>query len=62
MSSKDSILLDKYAKLNDLTKKTAAKKILHDFLAANVTMPEEVSGNQLDLFTPRETDIFDFTN
>ncbi|MCQ2327284.1 MAG: hypothetical protein MJZ71_06935 [Bacteroidales bacterium] len=60
LSSKDFILLERYAKLNSLTEKTAAKKILKEFLANNVTMPEDELENQLSLFDPIETDIFDF--
>ncbi|MBR1627150.1 MAG: hypothetical protein IJ681_08415 [Bacteroidales bacterium] len=62
LNRKDLVLLDRYARLNDMTKKTAAKKILKDFLAANVSEPEDVSKSQLDLFSSRETDLFDFTN
>ena len=62
LNRKDLILLDRYARLNDMTKKKAAKKILKDFLAANVSEPEDVSESQLDLFSSRETDLFDFTN
>lgn len=52
--------MERYAKLNSLTEKTAAKKILKEFLANNVTMPEDELENQLSLFDPIETDIFDF--
>lgn len=61
LNKKDAFLLDRYAKLNSLTDKTAAKKIIKEFLAANVTMPEQVAENQLDLFACRETDLFDYT-
>lgn len=61
LSHKDMILLDRYARLNDITKKSAAKKILKDFLAANVAAPEVEAKNQLDLFSSRETDLFDYT-
>ena len=60
LSNKDFILLERYAKLNSLTEKTAAKKILKEFLVNNVTMPEDELENQLSLFDPIETDIFDF--
>ncbi|MBQ9254361.1 MAG: hypothetical protein IJ180_06275 [Bacteroidales bacterium] len=43
-----------------MSEKTAAKKILKEYLAANVTLPKDESENQLSLFAPRETDIFDF--
>ncbi|MBO6117605.1 MAG: hypothetical protein J6P44_03580 [Bacteroidales bacterium] len=61
LSEKDFILLDRYARLHDMTKKTAVKRIVKDFLSANVSMPEDISKNQLDLFTSRETDLFDYT-
>ncbi len=61
LSQKDMMLLNRYSLLNDMTKKSAAKKIIKEFLAANVTEPEEVSKSQLDLFVDRETDLFDFT-
>ncbi|MBQ9313010.1 MAG: hypothetical protein IJ213_08210 [Bacteroidales bacterium] len=60
LSSKDTLLLERYAKLNSMSEKTAAKKILKEYLAANVTLPKDESENQLSLFAPRETDIFDF--
>lgn len=61
LSQKHMILLERFALLNDMTKKSAAKKIIKEFLAANVTEPEEVAQSQLDLFVDRETDLFDFT-
>lgn len=61
LNAKEVKLLDRYSKLNDMTKKSAAKKIIKEFLAANVNMPEEISENQLDLFASRETDLFDYT-
>lgn len=61
LQKKDMILLERYAKINKLTPKKAAKKILKEYLATNVSLPEDIAVNQLDLFSPIETDIFDFT-
>ena len=57
----DSQMLNYYAKLNNLSPKMAAKKIVHEFLINNVKIPEDEASNQLDLFTSRETNIFDYT-
>lgn len=62
LNSKDILLLDIYAHSNKITKKAAAKKILKDFLSQNVTPPENVAKNQLELFVSREMDLFDYTN
>ncbi|MGP1515479.1 MAG: hypothetical protein ACTTJH_05910 [Bacteroidales bacterium] len=61
LNNKEIVLLNRYSKLNDMTKKSAIKKIIKEFLLANVSMPEDVSKNQLDLFASRETDLFDYT-
>lgn len=60
LSAKDSYLLEIYAKQNSLTEKMAAKKIVKEFLAANIVVADDVLENQLSLFEPIETDIFDF--
>lgn len=60
LSNKDLVLLNRYCLLNKTTPKKASKKILHEFLSANVTLPEDIAKNQLNLFSPRETDIFDY--
>ncbi len=62
LNNKDTILLDIYAKTNNITPKTAAKKILKEFLSQNVTLPETVAKNQLNLFVSREMDLFDYTD
>lgn len=60
LSKTDKKMLDRYCLLNKTTNKQAVKKILHKFLSDNISLPEEPSKNQLDLFASRETDIFDF--
>jgi hypothetical protein len=60
LSKTDKKMLDRYCLLNKTTNKQAVKKILHKFLSDNISLPEEPSKNQLDLFSSRETDIFDF--
>lgn len=61
LNAKDILLLERYAKRNNISMKVAAKKIVKQFLTDNVTMPEQVAKNQLDLFSPLQTDIFDYT-
>lgn len=60
LSNKDILLLNRYCLLNKMTPKKAIKKVLHEFLSSNVTLPENDVRNQLNLFSPRETDIFDY--
>lgn len=59
LSSKDSVLLQRYCLVHKTGQKTATKKILHDFLVNNVTLPTKVSKDQLTLFE-RQTDLYDF--
>lgn len=57
---KDAVLLKKYCELNESSPKIVIKKVIHEFLAENVNIPEEEIKNQLSLFASRETNLFDF--
>ena len=59
LSQKDEKLLAKYCVSNKLTPKRAIKKILHDFLLDNVEPIKTEAENQLELFKPRQMNIFD---
>ncbi|MDO5760030.1 MAG: hypothetical protein Q4Q06_03285 [Bacteroidota bacterium] len=60
ITAKDAVLLKRYCELNESSPKIVIKKVVHEFLSANVNMPEEEIKNQLSLFASRETDLFDF--
>ena len=59
LSAKDEKLLIKYCLSNKSTPKRAIKKILHDFLVENVEPVKTEAENQLELFKPKQMNIFD---
>lgn len=59
LSAKDEKLLIKYCLSNKTTPKRAVKKILHDFLVENVEPVKIEAENQLELFKPKQMNIFD---
>ena len=59
LSAKDEKLLIKYCLSNKSTPKRAIKKILHDFLVENVEPIKTEAENQLELFKPKQMNIFD---
>lgn len=59
LSAADFRMLERYCIINKTTPKLAIKKILHNFLADTLPPEETVVENQLDLFAPRQTNIFD---
>lgn len=59
LSAKDEKLLIKYCLSNKSTPKRAIKKILHDFLVENVEPIKIEAENQLELFKPKQMNIFD---
>lgn len=59
LSQKDEKLLTKYCVSNKSTPKRAIKKILHDFLLENVEPIKTEADNQLELFKPKQMNIFD---
>lgn len=59
LSAKDEKLFAKYCVSNKTTPKRALKKILHDFLMENVEPIKNEAENQLELFKPKQMNIFD---
>ncbi len=59
LSQKDEKLLVKYCVSSKSTPKRAIKKILHDFLIENVEPIKAEADNQLELFKPKQMNIFD---
>ncbi len=59
LSAKDEKLLLRYCKANKTTQKTAIKRILHTYLTETLEPLPENAANQLDLFAPKQMNIFD---
>lgn len=60
LTQNDIALLDRYSKVHHITQKAVTKKVLHDFLLHNVTIPPKELKNQLEIFPMKETTLFDF--
>lgn len=59
LSAKDELLLLRYCVANKTTPKVAIKKILRTYLTENLEPLPESDANQLDLFAPKQMNIFD---
>ena len=59
LSQRDELLLMRYCAANKISPSLAIKKIIHSYLSeALAPLPEEAA-NQLDLFSPKQMNIFD---
>lgn len=59
LSQRDELLLMRYCAANKISPTLALKKIIHSYLSeALAPLPEEAA-NQLDLFSPKQMNIFD---
>ncbi len=59
LSAKDDKMLLRYCRANKLTQKTAIKRILHTYLTETLEPLPQEAANQLDLFAPKQMNIFD---
>lgn len=59
LSAKDEKLLLRYCAANKVSQTTAIKRILRSYLTETLEHLEEDAPNQLDLFAPKQMNIFD---
>ena len=59
LSAKDEKMLLRYCAANKISPKVAIKKILKTYLAETLEPLPESAANQLDLFAPKQMNIFD---
>ena len=60
LTKHDHALLNRFCKVNNISKSSALRKIVHKFLQENVDCDSsQQPQNQLDLFDPVQMDIFD---
>ncbi len=60
LSQKDELLLMRYCMANKISPNRAIKKIIHTYLSENLEPLPEQAENQLDLFAPKQMNIFDY--
>ena len=59
LSAKDEFMLLHYCAANKTTPKVAIKRILRTYLTETLEPLPESAANQLDLFAPKQMNIFD---
>lgn len=59
LSQRDELLLMRYCAANKISPNLAIKKIIHSYLSEVLAPLPEEAANQLDLFSPKQMNIFD---